>query len=77
MENAGVLTASGLIAGEAMVGLIWAGLQFAPPGWIPDYHNESYVLGVLVIAVLAAVMIRMPLGAAGRPDEPAPPSAMM
>jgi putative OPT family oligopeptide transporter len=77
VENAGVLTASGLIAGEAMVGLIWAGLQFAPKEWIPDFHSENYVIGVLVILVLAAVMIRMPLGAAGSPDEPAPPTAMM
>ena len=30
VENAGVLTASGLIAGEAVLGLVWAGLQFAP-----------------------------------------------
>src|SRR5712675_1496053 len=30
VENAGVLTASGLIAGEALLGLLWAGLQFAP-----------------------------------------------
>jgi putative OPT family oligopeptide transporter len=77
VENAGVLTASGLIAGEAMVGLIWAGLQFAPKSWIPDFGNESYLLGAVVIAVLAAVMIRMPIGAAGSPDEPAPPTAMM
>jgi len=30
VENSGVLTASGLIAGEAVLGLLWAGLQFAP-----------------------------------------------
>src|SRR5206468_1263842 len=29
-ENAGVLTASGLIAGEAVLGLVWAGMQFVP-----------------------------------------------
>ena len=30
VENAGVLVASGLIAGEALLGLVWAGLQFVP-----------------------------------------------
>lgn len=77
VENAGVLTASGLIAGEALVGLVWAALQFAPPQFIPDFHNESYLLGGVVILVLAAVMIQMPLSNAGSPDEPAPPTAMM
>ena len=77
VENAGVLTASGLIAGEAMVGLVWAGLQFAPKSWLLDFHNESYLLGALVIVGLAILMIRMPFGAAGSPHEPAPPTAMM
>jgi hypothetical protein len=77
VENAGVLTASGLIAGEALVGLVWAALQFAPAQYIPDFHNESYLLGGVVILGLAAVMIQMPLSNAGSPDEPAPPTAMM
>ncbi|BDC50249.1 oligopeptide transporter, OPT family [Bryobacterales bacterium F-183] len=77
VENAGVLTASGLIAGEAMVGLVWAGLQFAPKSWIPDFGMESYVVGSLFIGALALVMIIMPLSNAGSPDEPAPPAAMM
>src|SRR5207248_3136079 len=33
-ENAGILTASGLIAGEAILGLVWAGLQFAPKAFM-------------------------------------------
>lgn len=77
VENAGVLTASGLIAGEAMVGLVWAGLQFAPKSWIPDFGMDSYVVGSLFIGALALVMVIMPLSNAGSPDEPAPPAAMM
>jgi putative OPT family oligopeptide transporter len=77
VENAGVLTASGLIAGEALIGLVWAALQFAPANYIPNFHNESYLLGGVVILMLAGVMIRMPLSNAGSPDEPAPPTAMM
>src|SRR5450631_4085689 len=30
VDNAGILTSSGLIAGEAVLGLVWAGVQFAP-----------------------------------------------
>jgi putative OPT family oligopeptide transporter len=79
VENAGVLTASGLIAGEAVLGLVWAGLQFAPKWARPQiFSDPSYVVGGMVIlALLAALMIGLPLTAAGDPKEPAPPTAMM
>ena len=80
VENAGVLTASGLIAGEAILGLLWAGLQFTPPN-IRDHlqllKNPSYFVGLAVMLLLAFIMIRLPMGSAGSPDEPAPPTAMM
>ena len=79
VENAGVLTASGLIAGEAMLGLVWAGLQFAPAWARPQiFRNPSYLVGgMIVLVALAALMIRLPLTSAGDPNEPAPPTAMM
>jgi putative OPT family oligopeptide transporter len=80
VENAGVLTASGLIAGEAILGLVWAGLQFAPPSvreHLQILPHPSYMAGLGVLVVLAIIMIRGPLGSAGSPDEPAPPAAMM
>jgi putative OPT family oligopeptide transporter len=77
VENAGVLTASGLIAGEALCGLVIAGivgsghnmpaLMEAPPFWA----------ALVALAVLIAVMIRVPLANAGTPEEPAPPTAIM
>lgn len=76
VENAGVLTASGLIAGEGLMGLAWAGLQFKPE-WIPNFGITSYALGAAVMLALALVMIYLPMGAAGRPEDPAPPAAMM
>jgi putative OPT family oligopeptide transporter len=78
VENAGVLTASGLIAGEAVLGLVWAGLQFAP-AWTRTqiFANPTYLAGVAVMALLAALMIFLPLSSAGDPNEPAPPTAMM
>ena len=80
VENAGVLTASGLIAGEAILGLVWAGMQFLPKGVLDHlqiFKEPSYVFGMGVMLLLGFLMIRWPLGAAGSPDEPAPPTAMM
>ncbi len=79
MENAGVLTASGLIAGEAILGLLWAGLQFAPAWARPQiFQNPSYYIGGIIVLIgLAALMIFLPISAAGDPNEPAPPTGMM
>jgi putative OPT family oligopeptide transporter len=79
VDNAGVLTASGLIAGEAVLGLVWAGLQFAPKWARPQiFSDPSYMVGgMIILALLAGLMIGLPLSAAGDPKEPAPPTAMM
>jgi putative OPT family oligopeptide transporter len=78
VENAGVLTASGLIAGEAILGLLWAGLQFAPAWARPQiFDHPSYLAGMGVMVALATLMIRLPLSSAGDPKEPAPPTAIM
>ncbi len=81
VENAGVLTASGLIAGEALMGLLWAGLRattWSPPKQPPQIFGEPlYLAGTAVLLALAALMILWPLAAAGDPKEPAPPTAMM
>jgi putative OPT family oligopeptide transporter len=79
VDNAGVLTASGLIAGEALLGLVWAGISLAPKlraSLILSDH-PSYLLGLAVMAGLGVLMIWLPMKSAGRPDEPAPPVAMM
>ncbi len=78
VENAGILAASGLIAGEALIGLLWSGLWFIP-GFIQSisFHEGSYGIGLAVLAVLGVLLIFWPLKSAGSPDEPAPPSAIM
>jgi putative OPT family oligopeptide transporter len=75
VDNAGVLTASGLIAGEALCGLVIAGIWrgntpqlFASPMWIT---------AVVAFVAMVLVMVRVPLANAGRPEDPAPPVAMM
>ncbi len=75
VENAGVLTASGLIAGEALCGLVIAGVW---RGATPQVFTSPHWIGMIIAAVaLIAVMIRVPLANAGRPEEPAPPTAIM
>jgi len=82
IENAGVLTASGLIAGEALCGLVVAGFRAAEKSqgrlFLPDatWAGTDW-LAILVLIGLALLMIRLPLLNAGRPDEPAPPTAIM
>ncbi|PYV71216.1 MAG: oligopeptide transporter, OPT family, partial [Acidobacteria bacterium] len=93
VENAGVLTASGLIAGESLLGLLWAGLvalALAQQPWLrvaavwakrltswQFFTHPLYLVGIVVMALLALLMIALPLTAAGDPKEPAPPTAMM
>ena len=75
VDNAGVLTASGLIAGEALCGLaiaaIWRGNT---PQLIKSPH---WIAAVIAMAALIFVMMKVPLSNAGSPDEPAPPTAIM
>lgn len=75
VENNGVLLASGLIAGEALIGLLFA--FFAVMEWKTPivFESPSFLISLLVFVVVAFVLIRTPLNNAGKPDEPAPPSA--
>jgi putative OPT family oligopeptide transporter len=81
VENAGVLTASGLIAGEALMGLIIAGVvAVRADKMFPTIASMAGIapwLAVVVLAVLAGYMIFTPLGKAGSPEEKAPPAAIM
>lgn len=77
VENVGILVASGLIAGEALAGLItgWFNYKY---GKLPElFKDPSYLLGTVVMALIAFVLIKIPLSNAGDPSEPAPPSAIM
>lgn len=93
VENAGVLTASGLIAGESLLGLFWAALvalALATQPWLhwaaaiakhitnwQFFEHPLYLAGMVVMGLLALLMIALPLSAAGDPNEPAPPAAIM
>src|SRR5690349_9133503 len=74
-ENVGVLVASGLIAGEALAGLVKAVYDFQDKDLPSAFKEPSYLVGVGVIALIALALIRIPLANAGDPNEPAPPAA--
>lgn len=77
VENVGVLVASGLIAGEALMGLLTATFNFFEWPVPIIFETPSYLFGLVVMAILAFILVRVPLANAGSPDEPAPPVAMM
>lgn len=76
MENSGVLLSSGFIAGEALMGLVIAALAFENISLPSVFEEPSFIGGLVIFAVLAWILVKIPLNNAGSPDEPAPPSAM-
>jgi putative OPT family oligopeptide transporter len=77
VDNAGVLTASGFIAGEALCGLVIAGLVGSKVDVTLFKWTPPYVVALIALAVLIVALVRVPLASAGSPDEPAPPTAIM
>ena len=77
VENVGILIASGLIAGEALTGLLFAYFKFKDIQVRQIVKEPSYLVGLAFMILLALIMVRLPLSRAGRADEPAPPAALM
>jgi len=80
IENAAILIASGLIAGEALMGMVKAGFAIADKplsSIFSFFRTPPTVAGLIVLALLALLMIRWPLAKAGDPSEPAPPAAIV
>ncbi|MCX6557332.1 MAG: OPT/YSL family transporter, partial [Candidatus Aminicenantes bacterium] len=77
IENRGVLLASGLIAGEALIGLVFAAIAFFNDGRVPMLgQHPSYLVSVLVFFALGYLLVKLPLGNAGDPNEAAAPAVM-
>ena len=77
VDNAGVLTASGMIAGEALCGLVIAGLVGSGHDVTLFKWTPPFLLALGALAILAIVMVRLPIASCGRPEDPAPPTAIM
>jgi len=76
VENTGVLLASGLIAGEALIGLLFAALAFGEVQLFAFFAEPSFFVSLIMFVLIGWILIRIPLKNAGRADEPAPPPAV-
>ncbi len=77
VENIGVLLSAGLIAGEALIGLLFAGLAFGEFELFHFFENPTFLISLVVFAIIGYILINIPVKNAGDPNEPAPPSAMV
>ncbi len=80
VENTGVLLASGMIAGEALMGLliaIFAVFNIFLYNYFSFFKTPTFYISFVVLAIIAYVLIQIPLKNAGKPDEPAPPASGM
>ena len=75
VENNGVLLAAGLIAGEALVGLLFASFAFFEVKYKIFANPGMFWISLLILAGIAVYLVKVPLANAGAADEPAPPSA--
>jgi hypothetical protein len=82
VENTGILIAAGLIAGEALIGLLFAGFAFfeIPLFAIfttPSVETIPLLLALGVLIFIGWLLVRIPLKNSGKPDDPAPPQISM
>ena len=77
IENVGILLASGFIAGEALTGLGFAPFKIAEMKIPQIFAEPPLLIGFVILAIIGLILIYIPLKNAGKPDEPAPPSAGM
>jgi putative OPT family oligopeptide transporter len=69
MNNVGVLISSGLIAGEALLGLLFAGLAFAEVKVFNIFDSPSYLLSLVGLLGLLFFMVWAPLKASQKPKS--------
>lgn len=77
VENIGILLASGLIAGEALLGLAIALLAVGGIflfKYFTFFTDPTFLFGIIIIALVGLYLIYVPIKNAGKPDDPAPPS---
>ena len=71
------ITLTAPFTAEALAGLVTATFNFE--NWtLPSmFAHPSYLAGLGVMAAIAWILVKIPLGNAGDPNEPAPPAAIM
>jgi uncharacterized oligopeptide transporter (OPT) family protein len=75
VENSGVLVAAGLIAGEALVGLLFAGLDAKDISHSIIKNPGMFFISLIILAIIALILIFVPMRDPGPADAPAPPKA--
>jgi putative OPT family oligopeptide transporter len=75
IENIGILIASGLIAGEALTGLIFAPLKIYNVKFKQILFEPHFLIGMSIIVLIGIIMVMIPIRNAGKADDPIPPSA--
>jgi putative OPT family oligopeptide transporter len=82
VENTGVLLAAGMIAGEALIGLLFASMAMGDlkyNEWLPSMSGIfpfPFYISLLVFGAIAWILVKFPIGSAGSPNDTAPPSAV-
>jgi uncharacterized oligopeptide transporter (OPT) family protein len=64
--NTGTLLASGLIAGEALIGIVFAALAFFEIGLLEAFKQPSYLLAMAGILALGAFLVVRAMSGVGR-----------
>jgi putative OPT family oligopeptide transporter len=78
VDNIGVLLSSGLIAGEALMGLVIAVFAVGDV-FLSDlfsfFQNPPFWISLIVLGLISWVLVQIPIKNAGKADAPVPPSA--
>ncbi|MGK9367302.1 OPT family oligopeptide transporter [Melioribacter sp. Ez-97] len=74
VENVGILLAAGLIAGEALIGLLFAGFAFWEVPLLEIFKEPTFIISLAVLLFIAYLLVRIPIKNAGKPEDPASPS---
>jgi len=77
VENTGILIAAGLIAGEALIGLLFAGFAFWEVSLLEIFAEPSFLISLIVFAFIGWLLVSIPFKNAGKPYDPAPPQISM
>jgi putative OPT family oligopeptide transporter len=77
VENTGILLAAGLIAGEALIGLLFAAFAFWEVPLFSIFAEPSFLISLIVFAFIGWLLVNIPLKNSGKPDDPAPPHVSM
>jgi hypothetical protein len=61
ISNIGILLSSGLIAGEALIGLLFAGMAFFDIKIFHFFEQPSFIGSIIAIVLIGIFLIAVPL----------------